>query len=87
VISNLQIVEGEFVAEFVSTFELLFRRVPGELEVFRDYSASMRRVFSRQGRTIPLIGRDHHYYKVIPKSGEIKPTSVDNFSKYGPYRE
>jgi len=87
VINNLQIVEREFINEFVSTFELLFRRVPGELEVFRDHSASMRRVFSRQGRTIPLIGRDYHYYEVLPGTGEIRPAKVEEFQKYGPYQE
>lgn len=87
VISNLQIVEREFVREFVSTFEMLFRRVPGELEIFRDYSASMRRAFSRMKRAIPLIGREGGYFEVIPGAGEIRAASVETFPKYGPYRD
>jgi hypothetical protein len=85
VISNLQIVEHDFVREFVSTFELLFRRLPGELETFRDYSASMRRAFSRMKKTIPLIGRDGGHFEVIPGSGEIRPARAEDFPKHGPY--
>lgn len=86
VMSNLQVVEKPFLDEFVSTFELLFRKVPGELETFRDYSATMRRVFSRQKRTIPLIGRDGHYYEVVPSTGEVRPADVEKFAKHGPYQ-
>ncbi len=85
VISNLQIVEREFVREFVSTFELLFRRIPDEIETFRDHSASMRRVFSRQKRMIPLIGREGGYFEVLPGTGEIRPARVEDFAKHGPY--
>lgn len=87
VVSNMQIVEPEFVREFVSTFELLFRRIPGELEVFRDYSATMRRAFSRMKRTIPMIGRDGGFFEVIPSTGEIRPAAVEKFPKHGPYQE
>ena len=85
-ISNLQIVEREYVRQFVETFEALFRKIPDELETFRDHSASMRRVFSRQGRNIPLIGRDGGYFEVIPKMGEIREARVENFAKHGPYK-
>lgn len=87
VISNLQIVEKAFVNEFVSTFDHLFRVVAGELEIFRDHSASMRRVFSRRGTNIPLIGRDGHYYEVNPKTGEIENAKVEGFEKFGVYKE
>jgi hypothetical protein len=85
VISNLQIVERTFIDEFVSTYELLFRRIPGELETFRDYSASMRRAFSRMKQTIPLLGRDGGYFEVVPATGEIRPARVEDFPRYGPY--
>ncbi|MEK7786657.1 MAG: hypothetical protein AAB658_14700 [Chloroflexota bacterium] len=86
VMSNLQVVEREFVREFVSTFELLFRKVPGELEVFRDHSASQRRAFSRWKRNIPLIGRDGGYFEVVPNTGETRPAKVEDFLKHGPYK-
>jgi hypothetical protein len=87
VVSNMQIVEHDFINEFVSTFELLFRRIPGELEVFRDYSATMRRAFSRMKRTIPMIGRNGGYFEVMPSSGEIKLSQVETFPKHGPYQD
>lgn len=86
VISNLGIVERPFLDEFVSTFDLLFRRIPGELETFRDYAATMRRAFSRMGRTIPVLGRDGHYYSVTPRTGELQPARVEAFGKHGPYQ-
>jgi hypothetical protein len=86
VMSNLQVVERNFLDEFVSTFELLFRRVPGEMETFRDYSASMRRAFSRMKRSIPLLGRDGYYYEVTPSTGKLTPVKVEQFPKYGPYK-
>jgi hypothetical protein len=87
VISNMRIVEAEFIGEFVSTFDLLFRRVPGELEVFRDYSATMRRAFSRMKRTIPLIGREGGCFEVLPNTGEIRAARVEQFKKHGPYQD
>jgi hypothetical protein len=87
VINNLQIVEKSFVDEFVSTFDHLFGKVEGELETFRDHSASMRRVFSRRGTTIPLIGRDGNYYEVIPKTGEIQPAKIETFEKFGVFKD
>jgi len=86
VISNLQIVERQFIGEFVRAYELLFRRIPGELETFRDHSASMRRAFSRMKRTIPLIGRAGDYHEVIPSTGEIRAVSGEAFAKRGLYR-
>lgn len=85
VISNLQLVERQFINEFVNTYELLFQRIRGERENFRDYSATMRRVFSRWGRTIPLIGRNGGYFEVIPNTGELRPARVEDFAKHGPY--
>lgn len=87
VMSNLQIVERPFLNEFVSTFDLLFRRIPGELENFRDYSATMRRAFSRMKRTIPLLGRDGFHYEVTPKTGDLHPVGVETFAKHGPYQD
>jgi hypothetical protein len=46
----------------------------------------MRRVFSRQKRIIPLIGRDGGFFKVLPKSGRIVPADPRRFPKHGPYR-
>ena len=85
VISNLYIVEPRYVQEFVRAYELLFERVPNEKETFRDHSASMRRVFSRWKRTIPLIHRDGGCYKISPKTGRMRPVDPRSFPKHHPY--
>lgn len=86
IISNLQVVEGDFVREFVAAYEALFRTDADEFPTLRDHSASMRRVFTRRRQIIPLIGRDGGYFKVMPRTGAIRPARVEEFRKYGPYR-
>lgn len=87
VISNLQIVTEEYLGQFVATYEDQFRRMPDEKEHFRDYSATMRRVFSRWKRAIPLLHRDGGYYKVSPTTGKLRRTTPDKFMRHGPYRD
>ena len=86
VISNLSIVDRDFVRDFVATHELLFARDPEEFETFRDHSAAMRRVFTRWKRPIPVIGRDGGYFKVLPRGGRIVPAKIEDFRALGPYR-
>ena len=86
VISNMEIVDPGFVKEFVAAHEMLFAADKGEFDTFKQQSASMRRVFSRQKRIIPLIGRDGGFFKVLPKSGRIVPADPRRFPKHGPYR-
>ncbi|PCJ69769.1 MAG: hypothetical protein COA62_09665 [Rhodobiaceae bacterium] len=86
VISNLQIVESEFVKEFGDAYQMLLDADEGEYEAFLEQSAQMRRIFSRRGQIIPLIDRKGGYLKVLPKSGgKIEKASVKEFIKYGPY--
>ena len=85
-ISNLHIVTREYVDQFVATYEDLFRRMPDEKEHFRDYSAMMRRVFSRWGRTIPLVHRDGGFYAISPETGQLRRTAPDRFMRHGPYK-
>ncbi|MEQ9518018.1 MAG: hypothetical protein RLN89_01125 [Parvibaculum sp.] len=86
VISNLQIVEQAFIDEFVKTFDLLLKVDEGEYAAFLEQSAQMRRVFSRRGEILPLIGRDGALFKVLPKSGgKIEHATLKEFKKYGPY--
>ena len=86
VISNLQIVEREFVREFVSAYEYLFQRDPDEYQAYREQSQSMRRVFSRWGRAIPIIGREGGYLKELPKGRGLVKAKVEDFAKHGPYK-
>jgi hypothetical protein len=86
VVSNLSIIDKTFVDEFVAVHEYLMRIDTDEKENFAAFSANMRRVFSRRGRAIPLIGRDGKFYKVLPKSGRILPADPKKFPKHGPYK-
>ena len=86
VISNLQIVEENFIKELIATYEYLFSKDEDEEDAFVEQSASMRRVFSRQNRIIPVIGRDGGYFKVMPKSGgKIMPAKLSQFKSHGPF--
>jgi hypothetical protein len=87
VISNLQIVDRGFIDEFVATYEKLMAEDRQEFEGFRDHSLSMRRVFSRWNRAIPLIGRDAQYYKVMPRSGRVLAADPLTFPTHGPYKQ
>ena len=85
VISNLRIVEKDFIDEFVRVFEILFAEDEGEFVSFRDHSATMRRVFSRRNRPIPLIGRDGRFRKVLPHGAGIVDAEAAEFPAHGPY--
>lgn len=86
VISNMQIVEAEFLKEFVDAFEYLFSIDPEEFDTYKSHSANMRRVFSRRGQPIPLIGREGGFFKVMPKTGKLLPMTAAQLPKYGPYK-
>lgn len=86
VISNMQEVDADFVRDFVAAYEYLFEKDPEEFKTFRDYSATMRRTFSRKGRYIPLIGRDGGYLKVLPHGRGIVKADPAKFPKHGPYK-
>lgn len=74
VLSHTKKVEKAFIKEFVQAYDILFAVDELEFEVYRDYSATMRRVFSRWDRPISVIGRDGSRFKVLPKGGGLKPS-------------
>src|SRR3546814_17859893 len=83
----MQVVERSFVEQMIATFERIFKLDENEFETMKDHSASMRRVFSRYKKFIPVIGRDGGYFKVMPHSaGSLKPCDADEFRKFGPYK-
>ncbi len=86
VISNMQIVERDFLDEFVSAFEYLFSVDPEEFDTYKKHSASMRRVFTRRRQPIPLIGREGGFFKVMPKTAKVLPMTAAGLPKYGPYK-
>jgi len=86
VINNLQVVSDLFKAEFIQHFDSLFARMPEELEVFRQFSSRMRRVFGKRHSAIPLLHRNGGYYKISPRDGRGRKTSPEKFRKFGPYK-
>jgi hypothetical protein len=84
--SNFQVVERNFIKEFMEAFQYVFDRDELEWESMRNNSAHHRRQFSKQNRIIPLIGKDGGFFKVMPYSGELRPAKVEEFKKIGPYR-
>jgi hypothetical protein len=87
IISNMQVVEREFVNQMVAAFEKIFKLDPDEYDTMKDHSANMRRVFSRKKKIIPIIHRDGGYFKIKPGSGGVlTPCSPTEFNKFGPYK-
>ena len=69
----LEVVERDFVQEFVPAYEYIFARDPEEYATMKAHSAAHRRVFSRRNQAIPLIGREGGFLQVLPRSGRILP--------------
>ncbi|MBL8673223.1 MAG: hypothetical protein JNK11_21375 [Alphaproteobacteria bacterium] len=86
VISNLTIVDRRFLKELVAAFEHLFAADPSEREACREHVASMRRIFTRQRRAVPVIGLDGALLRALPRTGKLVPARPTDFEKHGPYR-
>jgi Fe-S-cluster containining protein len=86
VMSNLEIVDAEYRRQFVTAHELLFEKDPGEHKLHREYSATLRRVFSRKNLPIPMIGRDGGLFKILPHGGAMVAATAKSLPKFGAYR-
>jgi len=85
-ISNMQVVERDFVQEFIAAYEYIFARDPDELKAMKSQSAYHRRTFSRRGEPIALIGRNGGFFKVLPHSGRVAPLEAGKLPRYGAYK-
>jgi hypothetical protein len=83
--SNLEIVDGQFVEQFVATYEALFIKDQDEFKTYVDFSAAARRVFSRWKREIPVLGRRGELLIVDPSTGEARPGRKKDFPKAAPF--
>lgn len=83
--SNLEVVDRTFITQFLATYEAIFAKDEDEFATYVDFSASARRVHSRWGRDIPLLGRDGALLMVTPSTGAIRPGRKKDFPKMGPY--
>jgi hypothetical protein len=86
VISNLQVVTSQYRQQFFAAYDELFERYPQEREGYRLLSSSMRRVFSRWGRPVPILHRNGNAYQVTPKNGKLRQVEAESFPKHGVYK-
>lgn len=87
ILSNLQVVDRAFVREFLTAYAALFAVDEEERNGMIEHSASMRRVFSRKNRAIPLIGREGGYFVVEPRTHKVRPARPEDFPRHGPYKD
>lgn len=85
VISNLQVISQDYRRQFIEAYELLFERMPGEVENFRSFSTTMRRAFSQRRQEIPLLHRDGSACLVSPGSGQMCSVELQELPSFGPY--
>lgn len=86
VISNLQLVSPTYRAEFIRAYDALFEQMPEERDNFSYHSKLTRRLFARQGRSVPLLHRNGGSYKISPRTGRMRRVSTDSLPKFGPYK-
>lgn len=84
--SNMQVVERQFIKEFIAAYEYVFERDPEELTAMKKHSANHRRQSTRLNKPILLIGRKGGFLKVMPKTAEVRPAAEKDLVKYGPYK-
>lgn len=85
VISNLEQVSDTYCQEFVATFDRIFAMMPDERQSYGRQSLRMRRIFARQGRSIPLLHRDGGFFKLSARSGRMRQVDPKILPKHGPY--
>ena len=85
--NNMQVVDREFVGEFVAAHEMLFAADKGERKAVFDHSATMRRVFTRWNRLIPLIGRDGDYLAVEPRTHLIRKAHWREYVRHAQFKD
>jgi hypothetical protein len=86
VINHLDCVSTDYRQQFIETFDRIFAVMPDERRTYGRQSLRMRRIFARQGRSIPLLHRDGAVYKLSPRTGRMRLVSPDVLAKYGPYK-
>jgi hypothetical protein len=79
VISNLTIVEQDFIDQMIAASEALFVKDKDEYDTYVTYSATMRGVFTKKNRKIPLIARDGSLHFALPGGGDIVPATKAQF--------
>jgi hypothetical protein len=86
VISNLHVVHSGYRQEFISVYDLIFKRSPEERESFLYHSNVMRQTFAKRRRAIPLLHRNGENYKVSPSTGKMRRSPLEKMPKFGVYK-
>jgi len=86
VISNFAVVDAEFRRQFLAAYDYLFRIDPGEYKVHKEYSATIRRVFSRRREAFPLMDRQGRCFRVQPHGRGVCACRPEDLPKFGAYR-
>lgn len=84
-LSHLEVVQMDYLRQFVRTFDEIFLHLPGELERYRGFSSMMRRAFGRRHRSIPVLQRNGYWYKTTPRNGRMRRVSAEQLPKFGWY--
>lgn len=82
----MQVVERDFVREFIAAYEYVFVRDEEERDAMKRHSANHRRIATRNNQPILLIGREGGYLKVMPRTAEVRPATIKDMVKTGPYK-
>jgi hypothetical protein len=85
-ISNMQVVERDFVQEFIAAYEYVFSRDEAERDAMKSHSATHRRVATRANQPILLIGREGGFLKIMPRTHEMRIATEKDMIKTGPYK-
>ncbi len=86
VISNFGKVDAEFRRQFLAAYDYLFAADAGEYETHKEYSATLRRVFSRRRQPIPFMDREGNCFRILPHGRGMQPSAPEKMPKYGAYR-
>jgi hypothetical protein len=84
--SNMRLVEQRFIGECLDTWDAIFAKDREEWQTYVEYSATMRRIFSRWCRFIPVLDRNAKLLLVDPATAEVRRGRADEYPKYGPFR-
>jgi hypothetical protein len=84
--SNLRLVERTFISQCLDTWDAIFAKDGEEWDTYVDYSATMRRVFSRWGLAIPVLDRQARLLLVDPSSGAARTGGAGDYPRFGPFR-
>lgn len=87
VMNNMQMVEQDFIDQCLKAYKILFKDDDEEYEVFLEHSASMRRVFSRKDRPIPVITPEKEYLLVLPKGAGVEKVDAAKIQGIVPFGE